>query len=239
MPTRFQVSLPIYEGPMELLLELVERQEVDLAQVDVALVCEEFLEYVEQAEQLELDLAGEFLVMAAGLVVLKARLLFPRRNEETDETLSSAADLLENIAEYKRFKELAGTLREFELIQLELFPRGAPAKFDHRRPRLDNSTDLHALVDAFRRLMPVPMSEDFLAQERVSIAERIDEILRLLTEKERISLAELVGDRRQRDSVVVTFLALLELVRLGQVRLAQAGEYLSLWAAGSAVRCTT
>lgn len=231
MPTHFQVTLSIYEGPMELLLELVERQEVDLAQVDVALVCEEFLEYVEQAEELELDLAGEFLVMAAGLVVLKARLLFPRRDEETDEALSSAADLLENIAEYKRFKELAGALREFELIQLELFPRGAPAKFDHRRPRLDDSSDLHALVDAFRRLMPVPMGEEFLARERVSIAERMEEITRLLTERDKISLAELVGDRRQRDAVVVTFLALLEMVRLRIIRLAQADEYLSLWVA--------
>jgi segregation and condensation protein A len=229
MPVGFRVELPIYEGPMELLVELVERQEVELAQVDVALVCDEFLAYVGRADELELDLAGEFLVMAATLVELKARLLFPRTPGEAGESRDAASDLLEQIALYKRFKDLAETLREMEAAQLELFPRGAPADFAALRRPLESSEDLALLVEAYGRLVPTDMDEGFLAEEKVTIAERMEELETVLRERGRVSLGELIPDRRRREYVVVTFLALLELVRMKRVRLAQGEPYLRLW----------
>ena len=197
MPAGFKVELPVYEGPMELLVELVERQEVELASVDVALVCDEFLAYVGRAGELELDLAGEFLVMAATLVELKARLLFPRPQAAFVEARDAAADLLDQIALYKRFKELAGTLREMEAAQLELFPRGAPADFAARRRPLEASEDLALLVEAYGRLVPTGMDEGFLAEEKVTIAERMEELEAVLRERGRVSLGELVPDRRR------------------------------------------
>jgi segregation and condensation protein A len=229
MPVGFRVELPIYEGPMELLVELVERQEVELALLDVALVCDEFLTYVGRADELELDLAGEFLVMAATLVELKARLLFPRPPGEIGDGRDAASDLLEQIALYKRFKDLAATLREMEASQLELFPRGAPANFAALRRPLEASEDLALLVEAYGRLIPTAMDEGFLAEEKVTIADRMDELETVLRERGRVSLGELIPDRRRREYVVVTFLALLELVRLKRVRLAQAEPYLRLW----------
>jgi segregation and condensation protein A len=229
MTVGFRVELPIYEGPMELLVELVERQEVELALLDVALVCDEFLAYVDRAGELELDLAGEFLVMAATLVELKARLLFPRAPGEAGEARDAASDLLEQIALYRRFKELAATLREMEASQLELFPRGAPADFAVQRRPLEASEDLALLVEAYGRLVPTAMDEGFLAEEKVTVALRMEELVAVLGERGRVSLGELIPDRRRREYVVVTFLALLELVRLRRVRLAQSEPYLRLW----------
>ena len=228
MVEEFQVRLPVYEGPMDLLLELVQRQEVELARVDVARVCGEFLEYVEQAEELELNLAGEFLVLAATLVQLKTRLLFPAAVEDA-EAETQAAELLRHIAEYKLYKELADNLGAIEAAQLELFPRGVTPEFRKPRPALAREFDIGDLARAFGRLMPREMDGGFLAKERVSIGERMTEIEGLLGERRRLSLAELVGDRRRRDLAVVTFLALLELGKLKRLRLAQAEPYLSLW----------
>jgi segregation and condensation protein A len=229
MSVGFRVELPVYEGPMELLVELVERQEVELAQVDVALVCDEFLSYVGRAGELELSIAGEFLVMAATLVALKARLLFPRSAEEAGLGKSDAADLLEHIALYRRFKELALSLREMESSQLELFPRGSPVSVVPPRRPLEASEDLALLVEAYGRLVPVGMDGGFLAEEKVTVAERMEELEAVLGERGRVSLGELIPDRRRREYVVVTFLALLELVRLKRVRLAQAEPYRLLW----------
>ncbi|MBD3372414.1 MAG: hypothetical protein GF403_06820 [Candidatus Coatesbacteria bacterium] len=228
MVLEFQLHLPVYEGPMDLLLELVQRQEVELAEVDVARVCGEFLQYVERAEVLELDLAGEFLVMAATLVQLKTRLLFPVVDGD-EEAVSQAAELLVNIAEYKVYKELARALGEIEAAQLDLFPRGNPLRFARRTPKLTPDGDISALARAFGRLQPRAMDEGFLAAEKVSVAERMEEVLELLGSRERLSLAELVGDRSSREAAVVSFLALLELVKLRRIRLAQASPYLSLW----------
>ena len=228
MVEEFQVRLPVYEGPMDLLLELVQRQEVELARVDVARVCGEFLEYVEQAEELELNLAGEFLVLAATLVQLKTRLLFPAA-DEGEEAETQAAELLRHIAEYKLYKELADNLGAIEAAQLELVPRGVTPEFQRPRPELTREFDVVDLARAFGRLMPKEMDEGFLAAERVSIGERMAEIEELIGGRGRISLAELVGDRRRRDLAVVTFLALLELVKRRRVRVAQAEPYLSLW----------
>ncbi len=231
MAVGFKVELPIYEGPMELLLELVERQEVELAQVDVALVCDEFLTYVGRADELELSLAGEFLVMASTLVELKARLLFPRSRDEGTEARDAALGFLEHIALYRRFKELAQALREIETSQLELFPRGAPVSFATVRRPLEASTDLALLVEAYGRLAPGDMDGGFLAREKVTIAERMAEVEGVLRDRGRVSLGELIPDRRRREYVVVTFLALLELVRLKRVRLAQVEPYRRLWIA--------
>jgi segregation and condensation protein A len=228
------VKLQIYEGPLDLLLHLVQKNEVDLNDVPVALITAQYLEYLDVMEAMNLEIAAEFLVMAATLTQIKSRLLLPREegdglDEETADQLKSAIidPLLAHLEKQMNFKEAAHILGRRQFLNSDVFARGGPGLLEEDGALLASAslieTSLVDLTEAFRRLsknnFDYPVLE-FRADPK-TIAQRIDEIKIFLSEKKRATFNEVSQRDQGPEETALSFLAVLELARLGVLRLYQ------------------
>lgn len=210
------VHLDVFEGPLDLLLYLIKKSNLDIYDIPISQITQEYLAYIEVMKDLNLDLAGEFLVMAASLMQIKSRMLLPSQQaEEQDEGPDPRAELAAKLAEYQKFKEAAnildGRFDEFKNV----FYRGAP-HFSEAEKTLD--IELFDLIEAVKSaLEKVEDKGQVLAGELFPIEMKMDKILSLLMGREWILIADIFAGERKKMGVITCFLAMLELVKLKKI----------------------
>jgi len=220
----YRVKLDIFEGPLDLLLHLVKKNEVDLSDIPVATITDQYIAYLNLLQQLDLDVAGEYLVMAATLLHLKSRLLLPGDETiEEEEGEDPRAELARQLLEYQRFKEAAEALNRRDVLERDVFAR-APTPDDAETDQdvvYDVSLGdlLDALQDVLKRATPEVVQQVIL--EQVSLREQLCVVLDTLRERAEIVFTDLFPSGVTRTRMLVTFLALLELVRTRMVRVSQ------------------
>ena len=228
----YHLTLPDFEGPLDLLLHLVKRHELDIFDIPIAFVTEKYLEYLDLMKALNLDVAGEYLLMAAHLAEIKSRMLLPRPELEAEEEDDDGADprleLIRRLLEYQKYRDASEQLLDRPLLGRQVFRRGAPSE------RLDASevplveVGTFALVEALAELArrtEVQLTHDVMV-DRISISDRINEIVDRLQQQETARFSDCFtiggdGAAQTRHDLVVTFLAILEMTRLMMVRIYQ------------------
>jgi len=229
---QYQVKLDIFEGPLDLLLYLIKKNEVDIYDIPMALITGQYLEYLELMKVLNLDIAGEFLVMASTLIKIKSQMLLPPvegEGEGEDET-DPRAELMEHLLEYQRYKEAAHQLVTRELLEKDIFKR--PQTEDPGEAKVDGDMLIEAslfdLVDALRKVIErkdLPENIMGVAVEKMTVRDKIVSILRQLKETPQLVFQSLFDPLVTRFEIVVTFLAVLELIRLRAIRVFQVQPY--------------
>lgn len=228
----YEIKLDIFEGPLDLLLYLIRKNEIDIYNIPIALITEQYLEYLDVMRSLNLDLAGEYLVLAATLIHIKSRLLLPpaEDEEEGEEGQDPRAELVRQLLEYQAFKEAALNLEARPLLDRDVFSRGAPAEDPETMEEEEEATievGIFELVQAFRAIIAgLGKSDDLVIDtERMSLTDRINEIMERLSEKKQLTFTELLGERTDRKGIVYTFLAILELMKLRMIKAYQSGPF--------------
>jgi segregation and condensation protein A len=229
-PDAYRVKLEAFEGPLDLLLHLIRTNEMNIYDIQISLITEQYLAYVELMQDLDLDVAGEFLVMAATLIHIKSRTLLPRPDpaqEDAPEEDPREA-LVRRLLEHQKYKAAAGLLHERELLRSAQFmrPDGRVAEIagEEYEPALE--VDLFSLLAAFKGVLERANRRGawVLPAEQTSIEDRIKQVLARLSETEACGFEDLFNDGDgSRAFVIVTFLALLEMIRLKLIRVFQSG----------------
>ena len=227
METDYKVKLEIFEGPLDLLLYLVKRDEIDIYDISIERITKQYLEYLQAFKELQIDIAGEFVVMAANLIYLKSRSLLPLDQQPPEEDADEDDprwDLIRQLIEYKKFKEAAVQLHDRALEQERIFTRDGGSAPISDAPLPLHEVGIFQLIHAFQEVIKrVEAREDLheIFGERFSVSEKIEKILERVANGASVRFSELFGQIVSRVEIVVTFLALLELIRLNQVRALQ------------------
>jgi segregation and condensation protein A len=226
------VRTEIFEGPLDLLLHLIKKNEVNIADIPIATITEQYLATLELMQAMNLDVAGEFLVMAATLIHIKSKMLLPpgEHDDEEDEGEDPRADLVRQLLEYQRYKEAAGDLEQRELLHRDVFTRSAEADAEGEAVEFEKVSlfDLiTALRDLLERLPRETLHEVIL--ERVSLREQMSAILDRLQSEGSVVFQALFETAASRLAAVVTFLAMLELVKSRALRVRQAEALGPIW----------
>jgi segregation and condensation protein A len=228
----YEIKLDIFEGPLDLLLYLIRKNEIDIYNIPIALITEQYLEYLDMMRSLNLDLAGEYLVLAATLIHIKSRLLLPPVEDEEggEEGQDPRAELVRQLLEYQAFKEAALSLEARPLLDRDVFSRGSPAEDPEEVEDEEEATievGIFELVQAFRAIIAgFDKSDDLVIDtERMSLTDRINEIMEQLSEKKQLTFTELLRERTDRRGIIYTFLAILELMKLRMIKAYQSGSF--------------
>jgi len=224
----YTVRLEMFEGPLDLLLHLIQKNELDITNIPIALITEQYLEYLQLMKDLNLDIAGEYLLMASTLLHVKSRMLLPASTEEEEETGEDPrAELIRRLLEYQKYKNAAGELQRRPMLDRDVFLRLISAESEEKEEEKVEAT-LFELLEAFREVLKRVKPEVFheVILERMTVEEKVQEILSLL-QKEKRSLAfhRLFPEEASRRMIVITFLAILELVKMKLVRIFQASPF--------------
>ncbi len=231
-PDAFPIKLAAFEGPLDLLLYLIKKNEVSVHDIPIALITQQYLETIELMQELNLDIAGEFLVMAATLIHIKSKMLLPR--PETASSVEGEEEdprdaLVRRLLEHHKFKAAAGLLHEREQLRAAQWQRPdervAEIAGDDYEPELE--VDLFSLLTAFQQVVERAKQRPkvLLPPEQIPVEVRIDQLLARLSETEACGFEDLFSDVADRSGLIVTFLALLEMIRLKLVRVFQAGSF--------------
>lgn len=227
MESEYKVRLEVFEGPLDLLLYLVKKEEVDIYEVSIERITRQYLEYLDTMALLDLEIAGEFLVMAATLLYIKSRNLLPADQqppEDDAEEDDPRWELIRQLIEYKKFKEAAGQLELRALEQEKVFPRIAPAPERSAEPVRLGSVSLLDLIGAFNKVLKRLESRADVRDihdENFTVADKISHIMNATSGGGRVTFTSLFRETAGRTEIVVTFLALLELIRLHQLVIEQ------------------
>ena len=223
----YRVALDVFEGPLDLLLRLIEREELDISKVSLALVADQFLAHVATLQEVSARNLADFLVVAAKLLVIKSRALLPKPEEEEreeDEGADPGEELARQLLEYKRFKEVAIHLRAIEESGQRAYPRLVPPPQVERHLQ-PGDVSLAELLDALKRALemhpPTPPVDDVVAPVVVHMADCLRTILGLTARHPSVTFSAVMRRARSRLEVIVTFLALLELIKQQRVRAVQ------------------
>ena len=239
MESEYKVQLEAFEGPLDLLLYLVKKDEVDIYDISIERITTQYLEYLETFEVLHIEVAGEFLVMAANLLYIKSRTLLPKDQqlpEEEAEEDDPRWELIRQLIEYRKFKEAAAHLRDQEDLQAALFPRAVSLDPAHA-PLLDDNLligdiGIFDLINAFQRALrrlPVEEKQGEIHEETFTVTDRINHLMSLVDRGVSMRFEELFGQASTRSELVVTFLAILELIRMKQFRVRQEEQFGEIW----------
>jgi segregation and condensation protein A len=230
-PDAYRVKLESFEGPLDLLLHLIRKNEVNVYDIPIALITEQYLAYIELMQELNLDVAGEFLVMASTLIHIKSRMLLPRPDPSQDDAGAEEDPreaLVRRLLEHQKYKAAAELLHDRETLRSAQFirpdARVADAAGEEYEPELE--VDLFSLLAAFRGVLERARTRPplLLPPEQISIETRIQQLLDRLSVTEACGFEDLfAGGDGSRPFMIVTFLALLEMIRLKLVRVFQAG----------------
>ena len=224
METDYKVKLEVFEGPLDLLLYLIKQDEIDIYDISLERITSQYLEYLQAFKELNIELAGEFIVMAANLIYLKSRSLLPLDQQPPEEDAGEEDprwELIRQLIEYKKFKEAATELYFRELQQERMFAREGASSSALQEPLRLGEVGIFQLINAFQTVIKRIEARQELQEifgERFSVSEKIDMILRRVGTGAPLRFSDLFGEVVSRVEVVVTFLALLELIRLRQVR---------------------
>jgi segregation and condensation protein A len=227
METDYKVKLEIFEGPLDLLLYLIKRDEIDIYDISIERITKQYLEYLQAFKELKIEIAGEFVVMAANLIYLKSRSLLPldqQPPEEDTEEDDPRWDLIRQLIEYKKFKEAAAQLHDRALEQARIFTRDGGIAPISDAPLPLHEVGIFQLIHAFQEVIKRAEAREDLGEifgERFSVSDKIEKILERVGKGTPVRFSELFHQIASRVEIVVTFLALLELIRLNQVRALQ------------------
>jgi len=221
--TNFQ--LEIFEGPLDLLLHLIKKNEVNITDIPIATITEQYLATLELMQTLNLDMAGEFLVMAATLIHIKSRVLLPESDAETDEEEEGGdprEELMRRLLEYQRFKEAAGELAQRDVLTRDVFVR-ATAPMEKPAPTAFRELSVFELLTALRRVLERLPKDEFheVTLEKITVREKMTLVLERLRVDGQVVFESLFTDAGTRMAVIVTFLAMLELVKIRAIRIFQ------------------
>ena len=231
-PDAYKIKLESFEGPLDLLLHLIKQNEVNIYDIPIALITEQYLAFIELMQDLNLDVAGEFLVMASTLIHIKSRAILPRpetaAGDETEEDPREA--LIRRLLEHQKYKAAAELLHDRETLRSAQWMRPdarvAEAAGDEYEPELE--VDLFSLLAAFRGVIERANRRPrmVLPPEQMSIEQRIEQLLMRLSETEACGFEDLFSDGDgSRSFLIVTFLAILEMIRLKLIRVFQSGSF--------------
>lgn len=216
----YEVVLDAFSGPLDLLLHLIHKQEINIHDIPVALITDQYLSYIRAMEQLELEIASEFIVMAATLLAIKSRMLLPRQIPVVDEEgeIDPREQLVQQLLEYQRCKQAAEELKKMELLQSQVFSREPMnlKPFEPNDPPAVEGVSLWDLVDAFRKLQQRMPAEPVVAEIKgmvLSVDDMMETMLERLHRFRTCTFLELMQYARSRPEVVTAFLALLEIVK--------------------------
>jgi len=232
--TDYAIKLDIFEGPLDLLMYLIKKNEIDIYNIPIALVTEQYLHYLNIIKSLNLDLAGEYLVMAATLIHIKSRMLLPVPEEPSDEQSEDDPrfELIKQLLEYQTFKEAAADLGKRPLLERDVFVRSAPLPAEIEKPDTEDEEELievsiFELIEAFHHLVSRIDKNELLEidLEKMSITDIINDVMERLTREKNLTFDELIGEKRSRRSVIYTFLAILELIKLKMIKAYQTSAF--------------
>jgi len=224
----YKVKFEVFEGPLDLLLYLIKKEEVDIYEVNLTRLATQFIEYIETMRMLDLEIAGEFLVMAATLMYIKSRELLPVDQQALVEGEEEGEDprweLIRQLVEYKKFKDAAAQLQVLEARQEDVFPR-TPGRLEFAaesptRPEASIFDLVNAVNVVLKRFGQRDDLRDIF-EDKWTVSEKIEHLMRVLSERPSVRFSELFEGVTSRSEVVVTFLALLELIRLKQITAVQ------------------
>jgi segregation and condensation protein A len=230
----YRVQIEEFEGPLDLLLHLIKKNEVDIYNIPIAAITRQYLEYMELMKELNLDIAGEFLVMAATLLQIKSRMLLPVQKEEEEAELEDPrAELVRRLLEYQRYRDASFQLSTRNLLGRDVFAR----KFDSPElaelaPKEEPAdVELFELIEAFQKVLARVSVETFhnVITDGISIAERISQVLSVLHELNTVSFDSLFTEGMTRDLLVVTFLSVLELTKMKLINIVQVERLGTIW----------
>jgi segregation and condensation protein A len=221
--TPYKIKLEVFEGPLDLLLYLIKKDEIDIYDIPIAYITEEYLKYVKAIQELDIDLAGEFLVMAATLIHIKSKMLLPvttNENNELEEFEDPRQELVNRLLEHKKFKSAAEVLWSRAEIEQAVFTR-APLETDKENPEV--AATIFDLVSMFKKALERKKEEIQveIANDKITLTQKIIEIKTLITLNEQISVSELFDKAKSRMEIVIIFLAVLELTKESIIGLVQ------------------
>ncbi|MDD5669428.1 MAG: segregation/condensation protein A [Candidatus Omnitrophica bacterium] len=226
----YKLKLDFFEGPLDLLLYLVKKDHVNIYDIPISEITEQYIGYLELMKSLDLNIAGEFMVMAATLMQIKSKMLLPPdENPKEEEDEDPRADLIRQLLEYEKYKEIAETLRRKETDQREMYKR--PKIADSEIPVDENpgyfEASIFDLIDAFSRALKEAPKDLFykVIKDEFTVEDKIHDILHLLLLESRVQLGVLFSKTRHKVEIVVTFLAILELIRLKEISVWQKGLF--------------
>lgn len=230
----YQVKVNVFEGQYDLLLFLIKKGEVDIYDIPIAKVVKEYLDYIELMRSLDLEIAGEFIVMAATLMRIKAKMLLPVYVEAEEEIVDPRTELVQNLLEYQRIKNAAERFEEYEGSRLCHFTRGN-VRYDlgleKEEEYLEMQMSVYELMLAFEKIIKEKKEKKFhvVEPEPYTVEERIDEILKILEGGKKVTFQKILMDYNEKIIIVINFLAILELVRMHRVRITQSQPFQEIW----------
>ncbi len=234
MQDDYKVELEVFEGPLDLLLYLIRKDEIDIYDIPIESITRQYMDYLNLMKLLDLNIAGEFLVMAATLMMIKSRLLLPleeRSDEEPEEEGDDPRwELVRQLVEYKKFKDMANQLQERELRQENIFGFGGKSALviepDSAEVALQD-VSLFDLIAAFQDVLnhATPESIGEIAGDRFTVAEKIDSLLSAVRTRRQVKFSNLFKMMASRQEIICTFLAVLELLRLNQILAVQGSVF--------------
>ena len=223
----YKVQLPVFEGPLDLLLYLIKKEELNIYDIPIARIAEQYLEYMEVMKLLDLEIAGEFILMAATLMHIKSKMLLPLEEKEefTEEEQDPREELVRKLLEYKKFKDVASQMKGMRLKQQDSFTRlpGRQALLPEENGAPYFEASLFDLITAFGKVLkeiPKAAFHEVIKDEFV-VSDKIHDILHLLVRKQSVYFSELFKNVKNREEIVAIFLALLELIKLKEIAVKQ------------------
>ena len=225
----YKIKLNMFEGPLDLLLFLIKREKIDIYDIPITLITEQYLEYINLMKLLDLDIAGDFLVMSATLLHIKSKMLLPPDEvdmESEDVEIDPREDLVKRLLEYKKYKEAASELFDLHKINKEIFLRkgdGTKSKIVAPDGTEYFEANLFDLITALRKVFTTVGKETFhkVIKDRFTVSDKIHEIYHILAENSKIYLLSLFKKARDKDEIVTFFLAVLELLKMKEICVVQ------------------
>ena len=226
----YAIKLDVFEGPLDLLLHLIQQNEMDITDISIAEITEQYLEYLNLMEMLDLDVASEFLVMAATLLHLKSQIILPSKNPDESYTFKDREELVKQLLEYKQFKEAAQTLDYYATNHEKAHGRSVDSYADVEDLReVQIKATLFDLLSAFKyvteREFAIDDAYEEIQEEQITVEEKMEFLERRLNAGEQIRFDELFSEFASKLERIVTFLAILELIRLQQIVAVQSGHF--------------
>ena len=231
--TDYAIKLDIFEGPLDLLLYLIKKNQIDIYNIPIALITRQYLDYLNLIKSLNLDLAGEYLVMASTLIHIKSRLLLPVPEEPSPEELEDdpRSELVRQLLEHQAFKEAADLLTRRPILERDVFKRAAALPEEKRSSGAEEEELVEAsifeLIEAFHQIVSRLDQKELLEidLEKLSLSDIINDVMERLTREKNLTFDELLGEKRERRRIVYTFLALLELIKLKMIKAYQTAAF--------------
>ena len=230
--SEFKIKFEVFEGPLDLLLYLIKKEEVDIYEVNLTRLATQFIEYIELMRMFDLEIAGEFLVMASTLMYIKSRELLPKEQQiqtgQEEEEEDPRWELIRQLVEYKKFKDAAAQLQLLEIRQEQVYPR--PPSVIVEAPTQSTKAEatlfdlINAINNVLKRVKPREELRDIF-EDKWTVSDKIEYLMKLTSERPVVKFSDLFLNATSRSEVVCTFLALLELVRLKQLVCLQSQDF--------------